>query len=203
MNEKLKEYFKNDEIAMSVWLSKYCLKDKQGNPLEETPDDMHHRMATEFARVEEEWKLKKIKEKGVTDESWDLSDYGFHLEKLRDNQTFEDLEQEFFELFKDFKWIIPQGSVMSILGNPYMIGSLSNCYTCPSPIDSYSGIMQTDQHLVQLMKRRAGVGTNLNLLRPENTHVSNAAGTSTGAWSFMERYSNTTREVAQSGRRGR
>jgi ribonucleoside-diphosphate reductase alpha chain len=186
------EYFNGDELAASVWQGKYALKNKQGEYMELNPSDMHGRMAKEFARIESKY-AKDISKK----ELQLLSKFG------QDFQVFDAWsEDEIFSYFDRFKYIIPQGSIMSMLGNPYAIGSLSNCFVVPPPFDSYAGIMQTDQHLAQLMKRRGGVGTNLNTLRPEHSHVSNAAGTSTGAVSFMDRYSNTTREVAQNGRRG-
>lgn len=181
MTENLSEYFKQDELRASVWLSKYAQKD------EITPDDMHRRMAKEFARIEENYQKKESSFKEG------LSDYGFHRNSLS--------EQSIYELFKDFKYIIPQGSVMSQLGSD-SIGSLSNCFVIGTPADSYGGIFQKDEEMAHLMKRRGGVGIDISTLRPDGTFVSNAAKTSTGAVSFMHRYSNTTREVAQSGRRG-
>lgn len=181
MTENLLEYFKQDELRASVWLSKYAQKD------EITPDNMHRRMAKEFARIEENYQKKESSFKEG------LSDYGFHRNSLS--------EQSIYELFKDFKYIIPQGSVMSQLGSD-SIGSLSNCFVIGTPADSYGGIFQKDEEMAHLMKRRGGVGIDISTLRPDGTFVSNAAKTSTGAVSFMHRYSNTTREVAQSGRRG-
>lgn len=181
MTENLSEYFKQDELRASVWLSKYAQKD------EITPDDMHRRMAKEFARIEENYQKKESSFKEG------LSDYGLHRNSLN--------EQSIYELFKDFKYIIPQGSVMSQLGSD-SIGSLSNCFVIGTPADSYGGIFQKDEEMAHLMKRRGGVGIDISTLRPDGTFVSNAAKTSTGAVSFMHRYSNTTREVAQSGRRG-
>lgn len=187
ITQKLLNYFNGDELAANVWLSKYA---QEGD---ETPNDMHRRMAKEFARIEE--KYQKIKCQGNTPNvAWyALSHYGRHRDELDENSIYE--------LFKNFKYIVPQGSIMSILGTG-MIGSLSNCYVVPSPLDSYGGIFKTDQELAQLMKRRAGVGTSLDSLRPGGAIVNNVAKTSTGADSFMPRYSNTTREVAQEGRRG-
>jgi len=182
----LKEYFKGDEMAADVWLSKYAMKG------EETPHDMHMRMAVELARIEKS-QVEKIPTKGQ------LSDLG---EKLYEGKKNGLTVQDIMEYFAGFQYIVPQGSIMTMLGNKYKIGSLSNCFVIPSPVDSYGGILRTDQQLVQLMKRRGGVGTNINTLRPSDTPVSNAAGTSTGAVSFMHRYSNSTREVAQNGRRG-
>ena len=183
-SEKVLEYFSGDELAANVWKSKYALEG------EETPDDMHRRMAKEFARVEQLYVLNELpNDKGVED----LSEYG----KIRKDLT----EENIYELFKDFKYIIPQGSIMSQLGAP-QIGSLSNCFVIGQPEDSYGGIFQKDEEMVQLMKRRGGVGIDISTLRPAETAVSNAAKTTTGAVSFMHRYSNSTREVAQNGRRG-
>ena len=185
MGELLK-YFKGDDLAASVWKGKYAIKG------ETTPRDMHIRMAKEFARVEE-----KYKSIGIAEHQFNaISDYGKHLESVN-------LDEEFiFNLFNGFESIVPQGSIMSMLGNPDKIGSLSNCFVVGQPHDSYGGIMQKDEQLSQLMKRRGGVGIDISTLRPNLTKVSNAAGSSTGAVSFMHRYSNTTREVAQNGRRG-
>ncbi len=178
----LKEYFKNDDLAASVWQGKYAMEG------EKTPNDMHIRMAKEFGRIEE---LRQEQEaqyypKGA------ISEYGTNRKALTTN--------DIFQFFKDFKYIVPQGSIMSMLGSN-KIGSLSNCFVIGQPQDSYGGILQKDEQLVQLMKRRGGVGLDISTLRPENTTVTNAAGTSTGAISFMERFSNSTREVAQNGRK--
>ncbi|MBS3993323.1 MAG: adenosylcobalamin-dependent ribonucleoside-diphosphate reductase [Bacteroidetes bacterium] len=189
-NEVLKAslaYFKGDELAATTWINKYAVKDKKGNYLEKSPNDMHLRMAKEFARIEEKYRLNSKNLDGI-------STYGKSREELT--------EEKIFKLFKDFKYIIPQGSVMSTLGNHTMIASLSNCVVVPSTHDSYGGICYTDQQLVQLFKRRCGVGVDLSGLRPKDAEVSNAAGSTTGAVSFMHRFSNTTREVAQNGRRG-
>ena len=180
-----KSYFKGDELAATTWINKYALKDAQGNFLEKTPADMHRRMAKMFAETEQKYPVVKSK---------DLSAYG----QKRDTLT----EQKIFDLFDRFKYTIPQGSIMFGLGNDQVIASLSNCVVIPAPYDSYGGIMYTDQQLVQLFKRRCGVGTDLSKLRPKDAHVSNAARTTTGAVSFMHRFSFTTREVAQNGRRG-
>jgi ribonucleoside-diphosphate reductase alpha chain len=166
------KYFHGDELATSVWMDNYCLKDDKGNFYELNPNDMHKRLAREFA--------KKFKERG-------------------DNLLSED---KLYEYFKDFKNIIPQGSIMSQLGNKLSIGSLSNCTVIAPPVDSYGGIFYTDQQIAQLEKRRCGVGTDISSLRPAKTKVTNAAGTSTGAVSFMSRFSHTTNEVGQDGRRG-
>lgn len=181
------KYFNNDELAATTWINKYAIKDKKGNFLELDPTDMHRRMAKEFARMEAKYAdCESGKE--------DLSEYGKTREFLS--------EEKIFELFKGFKYSIPQGSVMAALGNSQMIASLSNCVVVPPVYDSYGGILYTDQQLVQLFKRRCGVGVDLSELRPKNALVSNSAGTTTGAVSFMDRFSNTTREVAQNGRRG-
>ncbi len=183
--EATKFYFKGDELAATTWMNKYALKDAQGNFLEKTPADMHRRMAKMFAKTELKYPTVKSK---------DLSAYG----QKRDTLT----EQKIFDMFDRFKYTIPQGSIMFGLGNDQVIASLSNCVVIPAPYDSYGGIMYTDQQLVQLFKRRCGVGTDLSKLRPKDAHVSNAARTTTGAVSFMHRFSFTTREVAQNGRRG-
>ena len=178
--KKLLNYFKGDELAANVWQGKYA---QEG---EETPDDMHKRLAREFSRVEN----KYIESESELET---LSKYGQERKFLT--------EERIFELFKDFKYIIPQGSIMSQLGSK-SIGSLSNCFVIGQPEDSYGGIFQKDEEMAQLMKRRGGVGLDISTLRPKDTSVSNAAKTTTGAVSFMHRYSNTTREVAQNGRRG-
>ncbi len=167
------EYFKGDTLAANVWMNKYALKDSDGNIYERTPDDMHHRLASEVARIES---------------------------KYSNPMT----EAELFELFRDFKYIVPQGSPMSGIGNDFQVSSLSNCFVIggDSNQDSYGGIMKVDQEQVQLMKRRGGVGHDLSHIRPGGSQVKNSALTSTGIVPFMERFSNSTREVAQDGRRG-
>lgn len=167
------QYFKNDELAARVWANKYALKDSFGNLYEKTPDDMHHRIAREIHRIEKKYK----------------------------NPLSEDL---IFSVLKDFKYIVPQGGPMTGIGNDYQIASLSNCFVIGNEgsSDSYGGIMKIDQEQVQLMKRRGGVGHDLSHIRPKGTPVLNSALTSTGVVPFMERYSNSTREVAQDGRRG-
>ncbi len=188
--EKCKVYFDGDELAASTWINKYAMVNKEGKYLELTPDDMHKRMAKEFARKESE-----VKSRTNLNGSFKLlSKYGQEREFLS--------EEKIMYYFKNFKYIIPQGSVMSALGNPHIIASLSNCIVLPEIYDSYGGIFYTDQQMAQLFKRRCGVGVDISTLRPSGMHVSNAAGTTTGAISFMERFSNTTREVAQNGRRG-
>lgn len=167
------KYFKGDDLAARVWVNKYALKDSEGNIFELTPDDMHRRIASEIARVEQKYP----------------------------NAMTED---EVFDLIKGFKYIVPQGSPMAGIGNPYQIASLSNCFVIGngSKSDSYGGIMKIDQEQVQLMKRHGGVGHDLSHIRPKGSDVKNSALTSTGVVPFMERYSNSTREVAQDGRRG-
>ena len=167
------KYFKGDDLAARVWVNKYALKDSEGNIYEQTPDDMHRRIAKEIARVEKKYP----------------------------NPLSED---EVFDLIKNFKYIVPQGSPMAGIGNPYQVGSLSNCFVIGNDgnSDSYGGIMKIDQEQVQLMKRRGGVGHDLSHIRPKGSAVKNSALTSTGIVPFMERYSNSTREVAQDGRRG-
>lgn len=186
---KLLDYFAGDPMPADVWKNKYAL------PEEETPEAMHRRMARELARIE------KIYDDKETDDEIDF--YQFSDFCIKNKLQYRGLtEDKIFEYFDKFKWIIPQGSIMSALGNPHKIQSLSNCFVIDSPSDSYGGIFKTDQQIAQLEKRRGGVGLDISTLRPDNTPVSNAAGTSTGAHSFMERFSNTTREVAQNGRRG-
>ncbi len=182
------EYFQNDDLAATTWMNKYALRNKKGELVELTPVDTHKRMAREFARIERSYKPLPA-EKQVL-----LSTYGQQREALN--------EQRIFELFDGFRDIVPQGSVMASLGDDTRLASLSNCVVIPAPVDSYGGIFHNDQQLAQLFKRRCGVGFDLSTLRPEGASVSNAARTSTGAVSFMERFSNTTREVAQKGRRG-
>ena len=167
------EYFKGDKLAATVWVNKYALKDSKGNIYEKDPDAMHRRMAREFARMENQY-------------SNPMS------------------EEEIYELFKGFRYVIPQGSPMSGIGNDFQIVSLSNCFVIgdDNPADSYGGIIKTDEEQVQLMKRRGGVGHDLSHIRPRGSSVKNSALTSTGIVPFMERFSNSTREVAQDGRRG-
>jgi len=166
-------YFKGDKLAARVWINKYALKDSQGNLYEKTPADMHKRIAGELARIEQ---------------------------KYPNSLT----EKQILEVLKDFKYIIPQGSPMTGIGNPFQIASLSNCFVIGNEgdSDSYGGIMKIDQEQVQLMKRRGGVGHDLSHIRPKGSPVKNSALTSTGLVPFMERFSNSTREVAQDGRRG-
>ena len=166
-------YFTGDELAAKVWVNKYALKDAFGNIYEKSPEDMHHRLAGEIARVEKKYPNP-------------LS------------------EQELFSLFDHFRYIIPQGSPMTGIGNDFQIASLSNCFVIglDGEADSYGAIIRIDEEQVQLMKRRGGVGHDLSHIRPKGSPVKNSALTSTGLVPFMERYSNSTREVAQDGRRG-
>lgn len=190
--EALKEaldYFKADELAASTWLSKYAMRSPDGMFIESTPNEMHRRMAKEFARIE-----NKYTENAAGKNKSGHSEYGRTRAPLD--------EKSIFVLFDKFKYVIPQGSVMATLGNPHVIASLSNCIVLPEIYDSYGGIFYTDQQMAQLFKRRCGVGADLSTLRPSGMSVSNAAGTTSGVASFMERFSNTTREVAQNGRRG-
>lgn len=183
-------YFNDDELAASTWVNKYALKNDVGQFLELTPDDMHIRMAKEFARKENEYANKSP----IGGNFEYLSKYGQEREPLD--------EKKIVSYFKNFKYIIPQGSIMSTLGNPFVFSSLSNCIVLPEIFDSYGGIFYTDQQMAQLFKRRCGVGIDISTLRPSGLRVANAAGITSGAVSFMERFSNTTREVSQSGRRG-
>ncbi|MDE6390102.1 MAG: ribonucleoside-diphosphate reductase, adenosylcobalamin-dependent, partial [Duncaniella sp.] len=166
-------YFDGDELAARVWVSKYALKDSYGNIYELTPEDMHRRLASEIARIERNYP----------------------------NPMSHD---EVMELLRDFRYIVPQGSPMAGIGNSYQTGSLSNCFVIglDGHPDSYGAIIKLDEEQVQLMKRRGGVGHDMSDLRPKGMPVKNSALTSTGLVPFMERYSNSTREVAQDGRRG-
>ena len=167
------KYFDGDELAARVWASKYALKDSFGNLYELTPDDMHRRIAREIARIEKKYPNPLT-------------------------------EEVVYDLIKKFKYIVPQGSPMSGIGNDFQVGSLSNCFVIglDGAPDSYGGIIKIDEEQVQLMKRRGGVGHDLSHVRPKGSPVKNSALTSTGLVPFMERYSNSTREVAQDGRRG-
>ncbi len=184
---ELLEYFNQDELAAKVWLEKYALKSDDGEFLEKTPDQMHDRLAREFWRIEKEYS-------GKEEFSEDLSEYGQQRQKL-------DYER-ILGYFKGFKYLVPQGSVMANLGDSSKYTSLSNCVVIPEIFDSYGGIFFSDQQLAQLYKRRCGVGVDISSLRPIHESVKNSAGTTSGAVSFMDRFSNTTREVAQHGRRG-
>ena len=167
------EYFDGDQLAARVWVNKYAMKDSFGNIYEKSPEQMHWRIANEIARIEK---------------------------KYADPLS----AQEIFELLDHFKYIVPAGSPMTGIGNNYQVASLSNCFVIglDGDADSYGGIMKIDEEQVQLMKRRGGVGHDLSHIRPKGSPVNNSALTSTGLVPFMERYSNSTREVAQDGRRG-
>jgi ribonucleoside-diphosphate reductase alpha chain len=171
--EEAKVYFNGDELAANVWVNKYALKDSAGIIYENSPEMMHHRIAGEIARIEAKYPNS-------------LS------------------EKEIFDVIQGFKYIVPQGGPMTGVGNDFQIASLSNCFVIGNPVDSdsYGGIMKIDEEQVQLMKRRGGVGHDLSHIRPKGSPVMNSALTSTGVVPFMERYSNSTREVAQDGRRG-
>ena len=184
------KYFNGDELAATTWMNKYAMTDNDGEFVESSPDDMHNRMAKEFARIENNYTLRYDLNGGAKF----LSEYGQKRGPLT--------EEKIYNLFKGFGYIIPQGSVMSSLGNHYKLASLSNCIVVPEIHDSYGGVFYTDQQLAQLFKRRCGVGVDISTLRPSGAKVSNAAGSTSGAVSFMNRFSNTTREVAQNGRRG-
>jgi ribonucleoside-diphosphate reductase alpha chain len=168
------EFFGGDDLAADTFTKKYALKKlKDGiwNYEENTPDDMHKRLATEFARVEQ---------------------------KYPNPMSFD----EIFGLLKDFKYVIPQGSPMSVIGNPYQISSISNCVVLPKMFDSYGGIGYTDQQILQLSKRRCGVGLDISPIRPKGMPTKNSSLTTDGIASYMERFSNSIREVGQQGRRG-
>ena len=166
-------YFNGDELAARVWVNKYAVKDSFGNIYEKSPEDMHWRLVREVARIEKRYPNP-------------LS------------------EQELFDLFDRFRYIVPQGSPMTGIGNDFQVASLSNCFVIglDGQADSYGAIIRIDEEQVQLMKRRGGVGHDLSHIRPKGSPVKNSALTSTGLVPFMERYSNSTREVAQDGRRG-
>ena len=167
------QYFNGDELAARVWVNKYAVKDSFGNIYEKSPEDMHWRIANEVARIEDKYPNP-------------LS------------------SKELFDLFDHFKYIVPQGSPMTGIGNDFQIASLSNCFVIglDGAADSYGAIIRIDEEQVQLMKRRGGVGHDLSHIRPKGSPVKNSALTSTGLVPFMERYSNSTREEAQDGRRG-
>jgi len=165
------KYFNGDDLAASVFVSKYALRDNKNRIIEATPSDMHRRLAAEFARIEK-------------------------------NYPNPISEEEIFDYFEHYNWIIPQGSPMSAVGNPFQVQSCSNCFVIPSPEDSYGGIMKTDQEQAQIMKRRGGVGFDISHIRPRGLETKNAARTTDGIGVFMDRFSNTCREVAQNGRRG-
>ena len=165
------EYFAGDDLAATVFATKYALTDREGNLLETTPDDMHHRLAAEFSKIEQRYANPMS-------------------------------EEEIYELLKDFRYVVPQGSPMAGIGNSKQIQSISNCFVIESPQDSYGGILKSDQELVQIAKRRGGVGFDISTIRPKGQSTGNAARSTDGIEVFMERFSNSTREVAQGGRRG-
>lgn len=167
------KYFDGDELAARVWVNKYAMKDSFGNIYEESPADMHWRIAHEIARIEQQYANPMT-------------------------------AQEVFDLLDHFRYIVPAGSPMTGIGNNHQVASLSNCFVIglDGQADSYGAIIRIDEEQVQLMKRRGGVGHDLSHIRPKGTPVKNSALTSTGLVPFMERYSNSTREVAQDGRRG-
>ena len=175
VREATLEYFRGDELATNVFITKYCLRDKKGNFAEKTPDDMHRRMAREFARMEDKFITRKSN----------------HL-----------TEAEIYSYLKDFKYIVPQGSPMMGIGNDYVNVSLSNCVVVDNPQDSVSSIMDAGKDLANLFKRRCGVGLDISDLRPEGAPVNNSARTTTGAWSFADFYSYVCRMIGQNGRRG-
>ena len=174
VREATLEYFDGDELATNVFMTKYCLRDKKGNYVEKTPDDMHRRMAREFARIEEKFDPGS---RGLT-------------------------ESEIYGYIKNFNAIVPQGSPMMGIGNDYVNVSLSNCVVVDNPQDSVSSIMDAGKDLANLFKRRCGVGLDLSDLRPEGAPVNNSARTTTGAWSFADFYSYVCRMIGQNGRRG-
>jgi len=170
------EYFNGDELATNVFMTKYCMRDNEGSFVEKTPHDMHVRMSREFARIEDKFS-ELAGEHALT-------------------------EEEIFSYFKNFKYIVPQGSPMMGIGNNYVNVSLSNCVVVESPDDNISSIVDAGKHLANLFKRRCGVGLDISNLRPENAQVNNSARTTTGAWSFADFYSYICRMIGQNGRRG-
>ena len=167
------DYFGGDELAARVWVNKYAVKDSFGNIYEKSPEEMHWRIANEIARIESKYENPMS-------------------------------AQEIFDLLDGFRYVVPSGSPMTGIGNDFQVASLSNCFVIgmDGKADSYGGIIRIDEEQVQLMKRRGGVGHDLSHIRPKGSPVKNSALTSTGLVPFMERYSNSTREVAQDGRRG-
>ena len=188
VNEDLLKYFDGDEMSANVWLKKYALKDNEENILERTPDDMHRRMAKYFADVEELYEYNEKENIKLK-----LSEYGYNRTKLD--------EEKIYNLFKDFKYVVPAGSVMSGLGSEVPV-SLSNCWVIDGPNDSIDDIFRVCNEQSQLFKRRGGNGFDISKLRPNGAKVNNSAKYSTGAVSFMDLFSNVTNTIAQSGRRG-
>ena len=172
VTRETREYFKEDDLATNVFITKYALRDKEGVFQEKNPNDMHLRLANEFSRIEDKFGGKKL-------------------------STIQ-----IFESIKGFKKIVPQGSPMYGIGNNFVNVSLSNCVVVESPEDNISSIVDSGKDLANLFKRRCGVGLDISNLRPEGTPVSNSAGTTTGAWSFADFYSYVCRMVGQNGRRG-
>ena len=166
------EYFGGNELSAKVFVDKYALRDNNNELVESNPDDMHRRLAKEFARIEKDKFIEPYSEEYI------------------------------YSLLEDFRTILPQGSPMSGIGNHYQYITLSNCYLATTPEDDYNSILDTDKELVNLSKRRGGVGLDLSKLRPTGSPPQNSARTSTGVRTWMERYSNSIREVGQSGRRG-
>ena len=190
VREATLEYFDGDELATNVFMTKYCLRDKKGNYVEKTPDDMHRRMAREFARIEDKFGPGHSAAPGEEGprRDWCLSN------RLT--------ESEIYCYIKNFNTIVPQGSPMMGIGNDYVNVSLSNCVVVDNPQDSVSSIMDAGKDLANLFKRRCGVGLDLSDLRPEGAPVNNSARTTTGAWSFADFYSYVCRMIGQNGRRG-
>lgn len=188
------EYFKGDELAAEVFAGKYALRDLRGNIFEQTPSDMHRRLAREFARIEANYP-NPLSEKEIFCLFADVD----HIDlPARDKMTLDELAAA----SRGLGAVVPQGSPMSAIGNPHQFQSLSNCFVIESPHDSYGGIMKADQEQAQIMKRRGGVGHDISTIRPKGIETANAARTTDGIAVFMERFSNTCREVAQGGRRG-
>ena len=182
------QYFSGDELATNVFMTKYCLRDKKGNFMEKTPDEMHQRIAKEFARMEAQFESRRTAP--VAGNTY-THRAGPHLS-----------ESEIYSYLKDFKYIVPQGSPMMGIGNDYVNVSLSNCVVVDNPQDSVSSIMDAGKDLANLFKRRCGVGLDISDLRPEGAPVNNSARTTTGAWSFADFYSYVCRMIGQNGRRG-
>jgi len=188
ISDDLLKYFDGDEMASNVWLSKYAMRDEDGNVVENTPDDMHRRMAKYFAEIEERYEFNEKDNVKLK-----LSEYGYNRTKLT--------EDKIYSLFKDFKYIVPGGSVMCGLGSKTPV-SLSNCWVIDGPNDSIDDIFRVCNEQSQLFKRRGGNGFDISKLRPRGARVNNSAKYSTGAVSFMELFSNVTNTIAQNGRRG-
>ncbi|MCK9543363.1 MAG: adenosylcobalamin-dependent ribonucleoside-diphosphate reductase [Novosphingobium sp.] len=195
MNKKTLKYFNNESLPSEVWLNKYALKDKDGNLIEETPDDMHIRLAKEFARIEMSYLKDGVDEEKLSN----LTEYGKKRTMFHGSE--EIIRESFYHLFKDFRYVIPGGSVMASLGTGYL-SSLSNCFVLDSPKDSIESIINTGRDMAQIMKNRGGVGIDISGLRPNGSYVNNSAKNSSGSVSFMNLYSSVTETIAQNGRRG-